>query len=61
MERRNGAVVASIPAETTDTVFPLQFYMSLEEDGRVVLAPGLAEDLCSVPYAVAMPDRGSAA
>jgi hypothetical protein len=61
MERRNGAVVASIPAETTDTAFPLQFYMSLEEDGRVVLAPGLAEDLCSVPYAVAMPDRGSAA
>jgi hypothetical protein len=61
MERRDGALAASIPAGITDTAFPVQFYVSLEDGGRATLAPGLSEDLCSVPYAVAMPGPGGAA
>lgn len=61
MERRGGTLVASIPPDLTDTAFPVQFYVSLEEGGRVSLAPGLSEDLCSVPYAVAMPARAGMA
>lgn len=49
-----GGFAAAIPAGYTATSFPLQFYVSLEGD-VLALAPGLAADLCSVPYRVVMP------
>jgi hypothetical protein len=55
MERSGQTFAARIPPEVTDTAFPLQFYISVERPSGVALAPGLAADLCSVPYAVAMP------
>jgi hypothetical protein len=45
--------LAVIPAEYTQSPFPLQYYFKLRsDDGQCSIYPGLGENLCNQPYYV---------
>jgi len=44
---------AAIPADSTDSVYPLEYYFEVTEpDGTMQLHPGFSKDLTSQPYFV---------
>ena len=52
MKRANGAFTATIAAAYSRSDYALMYYFSWLEGDRVVMAPGLSEDLSSQPYMV---------
>ena len=52
MKRTGGAFTATIPAAYSQSDYALMYYFSWLEGDRVVMAPGLSEDLSSQPYMV---------
>jgi hypothetical protein len=56
MDRKGAAYVAMIPAEYTDTKYPLQYYFELKTSpDRAWLHPGFPPDLAGQPYYVVHP------
>lgn len=54
MRRDGDGYAATIPGDYTDSPFHLQYFVSLRQDGRSVLGPGLADDLANEPYRTAL-------
>lgn len=54
MQRGGDGFAAVIPPDYTDSAFHLQFYVSAVAGDRVVLAPGLRDDLANEPYLTAL-------
>ena len=52
MQRDDIGFAATIPGEYTRSGYPLMFYFSWIVGDRIVLAPGLTDDLDSLPYMV---------
>ena len=53
MERKSSVYVATIPADYTDSVYPLQYYFELKTTaGPALLYPGFSKDLMNQPYFV---------
>ena len=53
MEARNGQFRASIPADYTDSPYPLQYYFEFKEGpDKAWIYPGFAADLATLPYLV---------
>jgi hypothetical protein len=59
MERRTAGYTAAIPAEYTNSEFPLQYYFELRQSPTAVgMWPGLNGDLANQPYFVIMQTGG---
>jgi hypothetical protein len=54
MAARNGSFSAGIPADYTQTQFPLQYYFELRSDSHAALFPGLQAGLATQPYFVVL-------
>ncbi len=54
MAADGGGYTATIPAEYTRSDFHLQYFVSLRQDGRATLIPGLAANLANEPYFTVM-------
>ncbi|HEV2485944.1 MAG TPA: hypothetical protein VGT08_10455 [Terracidiphilus sp.] len=53
MERQGEGFGASIPAEYTQTEFPLEYYFEVQmADGKTALHPGFTQELTNQPYFV---------
>jgi hypothetical protein len=55
LTKDDAGLVATIPAEYTHSVFPVEYYFVLNSGGTATLHPGFKENFTGTPYFVVMP------
>jgi len=55
MTKAGNTFTAAIPAEYTNSPFPLQYYFEIHTAGGATMHPGFKENFTGTPYFVVMP------
>ncbi|MGH9693480.1 MAG: hypothetical protein ACRD5Z_05020, partial [Bryobacteraceae bacterium] len=60
MQARDNAYRATVPADYTQSPYPIQYYFEVQESGQSAIFPGFNQDLSNQPYILVRrnPERG---